>query len=96
MKITIRNPLPATTPGRCRYCRCTDARACDEGCAWLDRHGTVCSSPECVQRWAFALARLYRKQQRADALLAVRVRLRNVELSARSSAAARRRLELMK
>jgi hypothetical protein len=56
--ITIFNPLPATTPGRCRYCRCTDALACDDGCTWLDTQHTVCSSSECVQRWAFALARL--------------------------------------
>jgi hypothetical protein len=49
------NPLKATTPGRCRYCRCTDERACDDGCSWADFQHTVCDSPWCLQRWAAAL-----------------------------------------
>jgi hypothetical protein len=44
--------LPGPTPGMCRYCRCTEQRACAAGCWWLypdDR--TVCSSPECEAKW---------------------------------------------
>lgn len=43
--------LPPTTPGRCRYCRCTDERACPLGCWWVDLEHTVCSNPRCVQRF---------------------------------------------
>lgn len=45
------NMLTITRPGRCRYCRCTDLRACDEGCAWLDKEHTVCNSLPCVERF---------------------------------------------
>jgi hypothetical protein len=43
--------LPPAPPGRCRYCRCTDARACEGGCAWYDRERTVCDSPDCVLKF---------------------------------------------
>lgn len=49
--------LSPTTPGRCRYCRCTDARACPEGCAWLDLEQTVCDSPPCSLEFAQAILR---------------------------------------
>lgn len=39
--------------GICRYCKCTDRRACRNGCAWLDPERTVCSSTRC---WAKFLA----------------------------------------
>ena len=45
--------LPEFTPGVCRYCRCTDARACAGGCAWLFPEHTVCSAPECEARWVY-------------------------------------------
>ena len=31
-------------PGRCRWCRCTDAAACPQGCWWVDRMQTLCSA----------------------------------------------------
>lgn len=33
--------------GTCRFCGCTDDRACPEGCSWANRGRTVCSS--CVR-----------------------------------------------
>lgn len=48
--------LPHRKPGRCRYCGCTDDRACEEGCRWYDREHTVCDSPRCVNK--FFLTRL--------------------------------------
>jgi len=30
--------------GRCRWCRCTDSRACEQGCSWSDKAHTLCSS----------------------------------------------------
>lgn len=42
-KLTITLTL---TPGRCRWCGCTDERACAAGCAWADRAHTLCS--ECA------------------------------------------------
>jgi hypothetical protein len=32
--------------GRCLYCRCTDAQACDFGCSWVDTRRTICSACE--------------------------------------------------
>jgi hypothetical protein len=32
---------------RCVLCRCTDAKACPGGCAWIDPRMDICSS--CVQ-----------------------------------------------
>lgn len=52
----IFNPLKPTQPGRCRYCRCTDERACDDGCSWADIQHTVCDSPNCIMRFARALS----------------------------------------
>jgi hypothetical protein len=37
--------------GTCQYCGCTDARACPEGCFWIDDEHTVCSSEACVDAW---------------------------------------------
>lgn len=34
------------TPGRCRWCRCTDDNACGAGCSWVNYDRTLCS--ECV------------------------------------------------
>lgn len=41
--------LPGPVMGICRFCRCTQERACDEGCAWLDLEGTVCSAQMCQE-----------------------------------------------
>ncbi len=30
-------------PGRCRWCGCTERRACDGGCSWANPPRTVCS-----------------------------------------------------
>ena len=46
-------------PGVCRYCRCTEDRACrippygsDDTCAWMpDTMRTVCSNPQCIRAW---------------------------------------------
>lgn len=43
--------LPHPPHGVCRYCRCTTARACAGGCAWVDIACTVCSSEACVAQW---------------------------------------------
>jgi hypothetical protein len=48
--------LPQMKPGRCRYCKCTDARACEDGCSWYDLQHTVCDTTACVDK--FFLARL--------------------------------------
>lgn len=53
--------LPRATPGRCRYCKCTDQRACPEGCSWYDDCATVCSSAVCVARFRLALAGAMKK-----------------------------------
>lgn len=57
----IDNPLKPTTSGRCRYCRCTYYNACEEGCEWIDRQHTVCSTPNCLFRWCKAMAALCRR-----------------------------------
>lgn len=36
--------------GVCRYCKCTDDRACDPPCSWVDKEETVCSNPVCVAK----------------------------------------------
>lgn len=41
MRITI-----SETPGRCRWCGCTDEHGCAMGCSWANRQATLCS--ECV------------------------------------------------
>lgn len=43
--------LPGPTPGVCRYCRCTEARACEGGCRWLFPEHTVCSAPACEAKF---------------------------------------------
>jgi hypothetical protein len=48
-------------PGRCRYCSCTEDRACDAGCWWYDEEQTVCSSETCVARFRAALAETVRR-----------------------------------
>ena len=37
--------------GVCRYCRCTDARACWPPCCWIDQAHTVCSADDCVLKY---------------------------------------------
>lgn len=32
---------------KCRFCGCTDERACPGGCAWVAPG--VCSNPECIE-----------------------------------------------
>jgi hypothetical protein len=39
--LTLTIPL---APGTCRWCGCTDERACDVGCSWTDRTHTLCSA----------------------------------------------------
>lgn len=39
--------LPGPIPGICRYCKCTELRACPGGCTWIDAERTVCSSMPC-------------------------------------------------
>jgi hypothetical protein len=47
--------LPAPTPGVCRYCRCTERRVCllasGVGCSWIYPEKTVCSKPECEEKY---------------------------------------------
>ena len=57
--LLIVNPLPLTRRGVCRYCGCSDSRACTvrvhlnlwRGCAWMDTEHTVCDHPACTQQW---------------------------------------------
>ena len=61
------NSLPAVTKAeiyeltlgddeeRCRYCGCTENRACEGGCAWLNREHTVCSAPACAEKYKASL-----------------------------------------
>lgn len=65
MSVPIDNPLDPTQRGRCRYCRCTDERACDDGCSWADLQNTVCDSQECLRRWAEALVMDFRRWRKA-------------------------------
>lgn len=39
------------TPGVCRYCGCTDALGCAEGCWWIDEEHTVCSARACFTKY---------------------------------------------
>lgn len=43
--------LPHPPSGVCRFCRCTQQRACAGGCDWIDLEGTVCSSEECLEKY---------------------------------------------
>ena len=43
--------LPGPPQGVCRYCHCTEQRACPGGCAWLDVHKTVCSAEACAEQY---------------------------------------------
>ena len=36
--------------GTCKYCGCTEAQACQGGCAWIDDEQTICSA--CVRQIA--------------------------------------------
>lgn len=45
--------LPYPPRGVCRFCHCTEHRACTGGCSWLDLEETTCSSPACREKyWA--------------------------------------------
>ena len=62
MRIYSSVGLPQAFPGRCRYCKCTDARACPEGCSWYDLEQTVCDSLACVKRFVRARVDVLHKQ----------------------------------
>jgi hypothetical protein len=34
--------------GQCEFCGCTDLRAYEDGCCWMDDTHTLCSNPACV------------------------------------------------
>ena len=42
--------------GTCRFCGCTERRACvigfldDESCAWADSTKTLCTNPRCLAK----------------------------------------------
>jgi len=36
--------------GKCRYCGCTDRRACTPPCSWLDDAHTICNAVLCAER----------------------------------------------
>jgi hypothetical protein len=42
--------LPGPVQGICRYCGCTERRACPGGCSWANLEETVCSAPECMTK----------------------------------------------
>ena len=43
--------IAVVAPGTCRFCGCTDARACRPPCFWIDELRTVCSSRPCVDKY---------------------------------------------
>lgn len=52
-QLTGRRPAVAgpPEPGTCKFCGCDDENACEDGCAWVDKEQTVCSSDECVAKY---------------------------------------------
>jgi len=32
------------TPGRCRWCRCTEGEPCEPPCGWANRAATLCTA----------------------------------------------------
>lgn len=46
----------------CRYCGCTDDRACPGGCFWVT--GDVCSADACVDQLAAEVRRLNAEARR--------------------------------
>lgn len=52
MWLEFRDRRENGTPGVCRYCGCTDDRACNGGCSWLDETHTSCDAPLCQMRKA--------------------------------------------
>ena len=36
--------------GRCRFCGCTEERACPGGCSWVNRELTICSACARIDR----------------------------------------------
>lgn len=40
---------PKPRSGRCQICRCTENRACEGGCSWVDRARTLCSACACTE-----------------------------------------------
>lgn len=44
-------PKVTPTPGFCRFCGCTEAKACEGGCAWIDAEMTACSADACAEQW---------------------------------------------
>jgi hypothetical protein len=42
--------IPYPHRGVCRYCGCTERRACVGGCGWADLYRTVCSSAACLEK----------------------------------------------
>ena len=45
-----RQKMKPGVPGVCRYCKCTEAFRCPEGCGWANGNATVCSTESCVKR----------------------------------------------
>lgn len=58
--------LPGPIPGMCRYCHCTEQRACPEGCSWMDTGRTVCSSEAC--QWKAGMGSFRKRIQRTAAV----------------------------
>ena len=36
--------------GMCYFCKCTEERACNPPCSWVDNSETICSNPACVAK----------------------------------------------
>lgn len=45
----LESPAKATS-GVCRFCGCTEERACNPPCSWVDKNRTICSSVDCMAR----------------------------------------------
>jgi hypothetical protein len=65
--------------GVCRICGCTDERACDVGCSWVDAAHTLCST--CAGGPKHVIAEL----GAIDALLTARPQVRRLVLALRRS-----------
>jgi hypothetical protein len=49
LRVMLRK-LPDDVPGICRECACTDDRACNPPCSWVDAKHTLCSTCDAKER----------------------------------------------
>jgi hypothetical protein len=87
--------MTAPVAGVCRYCGCTEDRACvlatggGETCTWVDADRTVCNGPDgCAGKFLDDREREIARLQRADREMLNRMRARRMERRKRKGRAA--------